>query len=75
MEKLDKLIELVAEACEIDKQQVMIEKKITEQQLWDSLAAITLSALIDEHFGKTVDSDDYEKSESIPQLLSIIESK
>lgn len=75
MQKLKKLTELIAEACEIDTEEVLLEKKITEQPFWDSLAAITLSALIDEHFNKTVGSDDYQKADTIQQLLSIIESK
>jgi acyl carrier protein len=75
MEKISKLIEIVAEACEIEPQEVLRDKKIIEQPYWDSLAAITLSALIDEHFNKTVDSDDYQKADTLQQLLSIIESK
>ena len=75
MAKLDKLIELIAEACEIDSIEVLPEKQITEQPFWDSLAAITLSALIDENFDKTVDTDDFQSADTVEQLLAIIENK
>lgn len=51
------------------------ETKFRELEEWDSLAALTIIAMVDEEFGKKITGADIRSSETIHDLYNLIMSK
>jgi len=76
MMTLDKFIELFCEELEDtnpDKIDINTDFKNIEE--WDSLAALSIIAMIDEEFEVLVTGSDLMKSTTIEDLYKLIESK
>ena len=67
-------IESVETALELDKGSLQAETKLSTD-FWDSLAIITVIAIVDEEFGLILEGDEVMKCESISDILELVEGK
>ncbi len=71
MEKAKKL-ELLEEALEMDAGTLKEDMILEEMEEWNSLSMLSLIVLIDEEFGKTIDSTDIRKLVTVNDILDIM---
>lgn len=71
MEK-EKKMELLEEMLEMDAGTLKEDMILEEMDEWDSLSMLSLIVLIDEEFGKTIDSTDIRKLVTVKDILDIM---
>lgn len=71
MEK-EKKLELLEEALEMDAGTLKEDMVLEEMEEWNSLSMLSLIVLIDEEFGKTIDSTDIRKLVTVKDILDIM---
>tara|TARA_B100000035_G_C20795728_1_gene463164 strand:- start:309 stop:533 length:225 start_codon:yes stop_codon:yes gene_type:complete len=69
----NKLIEIIAEALEIDKSEVENGMRLDPEDNWDSIALLSVIASIDEEFNIQLDGDKLADCRSIPEILKLLE--
>lgn len=69
----DKLIELIAEALEIDKIEAENDLILDPEDNWDSIALLSVIASIDEEFNIQLDGDKLAECRSILEILKLLE--
>lgn len=69
----NKLIEIIAEALEIDNSVAENNLKLDPEDNWDSIALLSVIASIDEEFNIQLDGDKLADCRSIPEILKLIE--
>jgi len=68
-----KLLDIIAEALEIDISLVNGDIKLDPDDNWDSIALLSVIASIDEEFNIQLDGDKLAKCRSIPEILKLLE--
>lgn len=68
-----KLIDIIAEALEIDISLVNGDFKLDPDDNWDSIALLSVIASIDEEFNIQLDGDKLAECRSIPEILKLLE--
>ena len=69
----NKLVEIVAEALEIDKSVAENDLKLDPEDNWDSIALLSVIASIDEEFDIQLDGDKLAECRSISDILKLLE--
>jgi len=69
----NKLVEIVAEALEIDKSVAENDLKLDPEDNWDSIALLSVIASIDEEFDIQLDGDKLAGCKSISDILKLLE--
>ena len=69
----NKLIEIIAEALEIDKSVAENDLKLDPEDNWDSIALLSVIASIDEEFDIQLDGDKLAECRSISEILKLLE--
>jgi len=69
----NKLVEIIAEALEIDKSVAENDLKLDPEDNWDSIALLSVIASIDEEFDIQLDGDKLAECRSISDILKLIE--
>ena len=69
-----KFLEVIKEALEIEDRELDMEDKFKEFDEWDSLAQLTLIAELDDNFGVTIQSGDFNKIQTLQQLFDHIQN-
>lgn len=75
MFKMEKLLEELTEILEADEGEITAETLFREHELWDSLAAISLLAVLDDEFNVHISEDDLKTLNSVQDLHDLITSK
>ena len=70
----NKLIEIVAEALEIDQDLARNDLILDPEDNWDSIAMLSVIASIDEEFDIQLDGDDNAACTSLPQILNLLKN-
>ena len=68
----NKLIEIVAEALEIDQDNVRNDLILDPEDNWDSIAMLSVIASIDEEFDVQLDGDELAACKSLSQILNLL---
>jgi acyl carrier protein len=68
-------IEKLAEILEIEVDNISTDSNFRELDNWDSLASLSLSAMINEDFDITIPRTEFEKLITVDDLISYIKSK
>ncbi len=71
MEK-EKKLELLEEALEMDAGTLKEDMVLEEMEEWNSLSMLSLIVLMDEEFGKTIDSTDIRKLVTVKDILDMM---
>lgn len=73
--KIEKFVTDIAEALEIETTQVAAETEYKELANWDSLAALSVIAMIDENYNVSIGGDDIEKSRTVQELWDLVSQR
>ena len=68
----NKLIEIVAEALEIDQDEASNDLMLDPEDNWDSIAMLSVIASIDEEFDVQLDGDELAACRSLSQILNLL---
>lgn len=71
----DKLIEQLKEILEVEDREINLEDKFREYEEWDSLAYLSVIAMIDEEFDVVIETVDFKKLLTVDDMLQAIESR
>lgn len=72
---MNKVIEVLIEALEIENREVQLTDNFKEYPEWDSLSRLSLIALMDENFDIQIDDDTFKKINSVEMLIKEVESR
>jgi acyl carrier protein len=73
MEQL--FIENFKEAVEVESVALSVETKFRELEEWDSLAGLSVIAMIDEEYDVILEGNEFKSLETIGELISAIQAK
>jgi acyl carrier protein len=68
----EKFVQLLKENLENESQQVILQTKLREIEGYDSMAVLTIIAMVDEHFAKKVTAQDFQKLTTVQSLIDLI---
>lgn len=71
----DQFIAVLQEALELEDQEVQLGDAFRDYDEWDSLAQLSLIALIDENFEVTIEDSEFETLETVEDLLNAVMAK
>ena len=72
---MEKFIENLKEALEIEDHEVEPEDKFREYEEWDSLAVLAVLAMINEEYDITIPRDEFDNVQTIAELYELIQGK
>jgi acyl carrier protein len=73
--KQTEFFELLMDALEVESvDELDTEMELTDLEEYDSLAVLSLIALIDEHFGKRIAGNEFQKITTVQSLMDLIGS-
>ena len=70
---VEKKLELLAEILDLDASDLSPEMALSDISEWDSIAALSFIAMMDEEFEKEVKGADIKKLETIQDALDLME--
>ena len=70
---IEKKMELIAEILDMDVNEISPETEFTDLDTWDSVAALTFIAMMDEEFGKEIKGATIKSFKTIQDALDIME--
>lgn len=73
MEK--KFIDNLKEALEIEDREISMSDNFREYPEWDSLAYLSVIAMLDEEYGVQIESTEFKKLQTVGDLFSRISEK
>ena len=68
----EKLVSLIEDTLELESGSLKAETKLEDVEAWDSIAVISLIAIVDEHYGKTVSAVDISKFRTVGDILNFV---
>lgn len=69
----DKLIEEFKDILELENETIKPEDNFREYDNWDSIAALSVMAYLDEEFNFSIKAEDFKKLNTIDQLVELME--
>ena len=75
MDILDKVKDIVAETCEVDKNDVTEESSIGDFDSWDSMAQLAILNSVDEAFDMEFDPEEMMDLEDVSDIVKAVEEK
>lgn len=70
----EKFLELVKEVLEIEDREVQLEDKFKEYDEWDSLANLSLVAMLDDEFGVVIDNQKFKNMQTLQELFDEVKN-
>jgi len=70
-----KFIADLKEILEIEDREIKLEDNFRDYPEWDSLANLSVMAMIDEEYGVVIENAAFKKIETIAELISEIEKR
>jgi len=71
----DQFIPAFKEALEMEDQEINMTDAFRDYEEWDSIAQLSLIAMLDETFGLQIEEKDFEQLETVEDLLKAVEEK
>ena len=65
----EKFIELIKEVLEIEDREVTLADNFKDYDEWDSLANLSLVAMIDDEFGVVIDNQKFKNMQTLQELF------
>lgn len=66
-------IAIIAECMDVEESDLELSSVLADFDEWDSVAALSFIAALDEHFGKTITADDIKALTTVEDALKIME--
>lgn len=70
-----KFIDLFREVLEADGKEITLTDKFREYEEWDSLAYLSVIAMIDEEFDVQIEGKDFKELKTIEDLINAIKER
>ena len=71
----EKFINKFKEALEIENKEISVRDKFRDFEEWDSLAFLSIIAMIDEEYDVIIKGDEFKTLETIEDIINSIASK
>lgn len=68
----EKFLNLVKEVLEIEDRELNLSDRFRDFEEWDSLANLSLVALLDDEFGIVIDSQEFRKMNTLQEIYDVI---
>jgi len=68
----EKFLQIVAEALEKDSQRLQITDNFRDYEEWDSLAILSIMALMEENFGAIISRENLNKCQTLEDLYNFV---
>lgn len=68
----EKKIELLADILDVDAEELTPETRLVDMSEWDSIAALSFIAMMDEEFGKEFKGADVKKIVTVQDALNVM---
>ncbi len=75
MEMEKEFLEKLKEALEIEDRELSINDKFREYPEWDSLAFLSVIAMIDEEYDVIIEGKDFRKLETVSDIINAINER
>lgn len=75
MEIFEKVIEIVASTCEVDKSEVTGDSTVGDFPAWDSIGHLTILSTIEEEFNISFEPEEMMELEDVNDIVKAIEAK
>ena len=66
-------LELIEECMDLDAGTLKAEDKLDDFEEWDSVTALSIIAMADEHFHKTLSGDTLKNAKTVSDILALME--
>jgi acyl carrier protein len=70
----EKFLELVKEVLEIEDRDIQLEDKFKDYDEWDSLANLSLVAMLDDEFGVVIDNQKFKNMQTLQELFDEVKN-
>lgn len=64
---------LIEECMDIDEGTLKPEDQLSDFEEWDSVTALSIIAMVDEQFGKTLTGDELKEARTVADLIAMME--
>lgn len=71
----EKFLPAFKEALEIEDQEIKMSDTFRDYDEWDSIAQLSLIAMLDEEFDLQIEGDEFDKLKTVEDLLKAVEAK
>jgi len=71
----DKFLTLFQETMEMEDQEISVDDKFRDYEEWDSLAVLSVLALINEEFGITLKREELDKLQTIEEMFEFVSTR
>jgi acyl carrier protein len=71
----EKFLTAFKEALEIEDQEIKLSDEFRDYEEWDSIAQLSLIAMLDEEFDLQIEGDEFDKLKTVEDLLKAVEAK
>ena len=66
-------IALIEECMDLDAGTINVEDKLTDFEEWDSVTVLSIIAMVDEIFHKTLSGEDLKKARTVADIVAMME--
>lgn len=70
-----KFIENIKEVLEIEDRELAMSDKFREYDEWDSLAYLSVIAMLDEEYGVQIEETEFKKLQTLEDLYTVVTKK
>ena len=71
----EKFLEVIKEALDVESVEIELTDKLADFDAWDSMARLSLIALLDEHFEVEVTDAEFDKTETVQALFKLVKTR
>ena len=75
METLDKVIEIVATTCDVDKSEVNENSTVGDFATWDSVGHLSILSSVEETFDISFDPEEMMELEDVKDIVEAVNAK
>lgn len=68
-----KKISIIEECMDLDEGTLTVDTDLTGFEEWDSVTALSIIAMVDETFHKTISGADLKKAKTVADVISLME--
>jgi acyl carrier protein len=75
MDVKEKVFEVIAEVCEVDKSEVTLESSVGDFPAWDSMGHLAILSNVEEAFDISFDPEEMMELEDASDIIKAVETK
>lgn len=75
MDRIERIMEIVAETCGVDKSEVTLESTVGDFPAWDSIGHMTILSACEEEFGISFEPEEMMEMEDVKDIAETINAK